>query len=83
MPLCYNAVLFSIYFGMYGQVLEQIAKWRKSSKLAYKDHMVAAYVGGVSSLLIRCPVDVIKSTLQTQAGNKRRSKYKAIQVRSQ
>ncbi|XP_064652547.1 solute carrier family 25 member 45-like isoform X2 [Lineus longissimus] len=72
MPLYNNSIQFSIYFGVYSQVLKEIIKWRNTSKLAYTDHMVAGYVGGVSSLIIRCPLDVIKSTLQTQAGNKRR-----------
>ena len=71
-PVSTYAVVNSAYFGVYGNSL----KWLEPDKSKEPTHMqvyLAGCVGGFAQLLLACPVEVCKCTMQSQIPLTRRT----------
>ena len=70
-PLLAAGALNSVFFGVYGTSLRALEKHNKSADIdANKGYniFIAGVVGGIATISVCCPVDLVKIRLQSQTG---------------
>ncbi|XP_002736823.1 solute carrier family 25 member 45-like [Saccoglossus kowalevskii] len=68
-PLATISVQNALVFGVYGNTLHQLSKWRygdPNKASSNSDILIAGCVGGFVQLSLACPVDLVKIRLQMQ-----------------
>ncbi|KAJ9591718.1 hypothetical protein L9F63_001746 [Diploptera punctata] len=73
-PLLAAGALNSVFFGVYGTCLRVLEKHNKSADTSHNANkgfniFLAGVVGGIATISVGCPVDLVKIQLQSQTGS--------------